>query len=109
MPHPNGSGGRIRVIVESRSVPGKHLFEVSPGLAVGAFLNRVLERLAQGDSAERVQAMLECYEPVLELVTGETAKPLNSSMTLEHAGVADQAVCRIAARPRKEKIMFCRH
>lgn len=104
-----GLEGNIQIIIESQAEPGEQIFEASPQLAVGAFLNRVMERLTQGENAARVKAMLEYYDPVLELLKGESATPLNNSMTLHHAGVTDQAVCRIAAKPRKEKIMFCRN
>jgi hypothetical protein len=84
-------------------------FTVSPRLHVDAFLEQVLAELAQGDDAERVRQLRECYEPVLELVRDGKGTALTTSQTLGEAGVDDDAVCQIAAYPLKEKLMFCRY
>jgi hypothetical protein len=100
---------RIRITIESHSERGTHAFAISPKMAVGAFLKLVLRKLSSEGHAERINAMLECYEPVLELYQGNGASPLNNGMTLQQSGVADQSVCRISGRPRKEQLMFCRY
>lgn len=84
-------------------------FTVSPMLRVDAFLEQVLEELAQGDDAERIRQLRECYEPVLELIRDGEGTALTTNQTLDEAGVGDDAVCQIAAHPLKEKLMFCRY
>lgn len=107
--HACTSERRIRITIESHGERGTHAFDISPKMAVGAFLNLVLRKLSSEGHAERINTMLECYEPVLELCQGNGASPLNNSMTLQQAGVVHQSVCRVSGRPRKEQLMFCRY
>jgi hypothetical protein len=97
----------ITVCIESQTEPGKIHFEVSPQLAIREFLLHVLDKLAECGNADRVKNMQNYYEPVLELCVGDTTLPLDSEMTLEQAGVENEAVCCISAKPLKERIMFC--
>lgn len=97
----------IRVTIECNTAPGIFHFEVHPSQLIREFLHHVLETLAQGENRARVTSMQSYYEPVLELCEGSTSLPLDSSMTLEQAGIEDKSICRIAAKPRKERIMFC--
>jgi len=100
----------LSITLESQADEGQLSFAVSPQLAVGAFLKQILGKLAEEGHRERINTMLECYEPVLELCHDNGAvSALHSSMALAQAGVTDGAICRISGRPRKEKVMFCRH
>jgi hypothetical protein len=102
------AGATIRINLECHTDPGIHHFDVSPDLEINAFIQRVMQRLAEGDNGERVRAMLAYYEPILELMeSGTASRVLDSSKTLQQACVHDNATCRISANPRKEKIMFC--
>lgn len=99
----------ITVSIECQSEPGTIHFEVSPQLGIGEFLLHALDKLAEHGNAERVKNMQNYYEPVLELCEGNASLPLDSEMTLIQAGVGNNAICRIAARPLKERIMFCNY
>lgn len=99
----------IHITIACQVEPGWYPFEVSPHLSVGEFLQQVLTKLANSKGGERVKAMLDCYEPVLELQGAGTGIELDNTLSLTQAGVPDGATCRIAGSPRKEKIMFCRH
>lgn len=79
----------IRITIERHSERGTHAFDISPKMAVGAFLKLLLRKLSSEGHAERINAMLECYEAVLELCQGNGASPLNNSTTLQQSGVAD--------------------
>ncbi len=76
-------------------------------MTVAAFLELALEHLSQGEGAERVQTLRLYYDPVLELHCNNDGQELPGDKTLIEAGLSNHAVCRIAARPRKERIMFC--
>lgn len=102
-----GDRQQLNIIIYSSSDNTNHHFCVSPHMTVAAFLELALERLNQGEGAERVQLLRRYYEPVLELHSGGESRELPCDKGLLEAGVSDQAVCRIAARPRKERIMFC--
>lgn len=101
------SDGEITVTIDCRTHPGRFHFEVSPQLEIREFLHRVLTRLSEGENGDEVKNMQNYYEPVLELCAGQATLPLDSQLTLGEAGVEDKAVCRISAKPRKERIMFC--
>lgn len=100
---------QIHLILYSNSDYSHHHFCVPADMQVADFLELALERLARGKGAERVRALKENYEPVLELPSPEGERELANDISLAEAGVTDQAICRIAARPRKERIMFCRY
>ena len=97
----------LNISLYSNSDDRHHHFCVPAQITVTAFLELALERLSQGEGAERVQALMRYYEPVLELHCTEDNRELPGDKTLIEAGLCDHAVCRIAARPRKERIMFC--
>ena len=78
-------------------------------MTVSDFLELALERLGQGKGAERVHKLKDNYEPVLELPSPDGGRELPADKSLLEAGVFDHAICRIVARPRKERIMFCRY
>lgn len=101
------SNETITVTIECHTEPGFFHFTVSPKLGIVPFLTQVLDTLAHGDNAERVRNMQNYYEPVLELCAGSATIPLDSTMTLQQAGVEHHSICRISAKPRKERIMFC--
>lgn len=97
----------ITVTIECHTDPGTFHFDVSSQMSISQFLQQVLSTLAQGEHAKRVKNMQNYYEPVLELCAGKASLPLDSSMTLAQAGIENKSVCRIAAKPLKERIMFC--
>ncbi len=97
----------ITVYIESQSEAGTMHFEVSSHLGISEFLMQVLDKLAECGNEERVRTMQNYYEPVLELCNGNATLPLDSDMTLHQAGVGSNATCRIAAKPLKERLMFC--
>lgn len=99
----------IRVAIDCHNSPDRLHFDVDPHLPVHALVEQVLDRLAEGENAEHVKTMRRYYSPVLEMVQQDSAIPLNSSDTIEQAGITDQSLCRIAAKPRKDRIMFCSH
>lgn len=99
----------IAITVLFHSDHSQRHFSVSPQLRVGDFLEQLLQELAQGEQAERVKRLRECYEPVLELLRDGEGIELDKTESLIGAGVGDHAVCQIAARPIKEKMMFCRY
>jgi hypothetical protein len=95
----------LQLILHSSSDNSHHRFQVPPDMQVSEFLELALDRLAEGEGAERVAALRRYYQPVLELEGEGQELPLH--LTLAEAGVNHEAVCRIAARPLKERIMFC--
>lgn len=97
----------LRVTVDCHNSPGRLHFEVDPHLPVHDLVEQVLERLAEGGNAEQVNTMRRYYSPVLELLQEDGAVPLSSSDTVRQAGITDRSLCRIAAKPRKDRIMFC--
>lgn len=100
----------LRVTLHSQSDDTYHHFYVSPKLTVAELTQVALNTLAQGPNRQRVLEMLECYEPVLELFDEEREENiLAAEQSLQQAGLSNNAVFRIAAQPRKEKIMFCRY
>ncbi len=86
-----------------------HRFSVPARTTVSDFLELALERLGRGKGAERVQELRDNYEPVLELPSPDGGLELSPDKSLFEAGVFNHAVCRIVARPRKDRIMFCRY
>ena len=103
----NTANETIRIIIECHTEPGMFQFDVQPQLSIDQFLGEVLDKLSQGSNAERVRNMRQYYEPILEHCTDNATIPLDGALTLDQAGLQDQSVCRIAARPLKERIMFC--
>lgn len=100
---------QLNLTLYSRSDYSHHSFCVPAQMTVGDFLELALERLAQGKGADRVQALMSDYAPVLEIPTPDGGRELPDDKTLAEAGVFDHAICRIIAKPRKERIMFCRY
>lgn len=86
-----------------------HQFNVSPEMKVAAFLELALAKLSEGNGAKRVEALKRYYQPVLELQARDGGRELETQASLAEEGVRDGAVFRIAARPLKERIMFCRY
>jgi phosphotransferase system HPr-like phosphotransfer protein len=84
-------------------------FTISPQLSVGELLRHMLVNLARGKHATRLQQFCDNYEPVLELLQDDGAIELENEMSLAAAGVGNNATCQIAARPLKERLMFCRY
>lgn len=107
--HPDSPQAHISVTIQSHSDRGDYTFSVPVSMAVGAFLKLVLDKLVESGHGERINSMLECYEPVLEHCREAGPVPLLNSMTLVQAGLADRSVCRLSGRPRKEELMFCRY
>jgi len=97
----------LHLILYSNSDNAYHPFHVPAQMTVAAFLELALARLSEGDGAKRVEALKRYYLPVLELQETEGERELPSHLSLAEAGVGDEAVCRIVARPLKERIMFC--
>ena len=87
----------------------QQLLEVCADLPIAEFLEQLLESLAKGENGERVEQMRECYEPVLELVRCGNEVELINDQTLAEAGVIEGDTVQIAARPLKEKLLFCRY
>ena len=83
--------------------------KVRADLQIAEFLEQLLASLAEGENGERVAQMRECYEPVLELVRGGSELELGDEQTLAQAGVVEGDTVQIAARPIKEKLLFCRY
>lgn len=84
-------------------------FTVQPKLYIQDFLKQILNKLAQGENAARVEQLCNNYEPVLEVLINGEGIELKSDQTLAEAGIGNNAICQIAARPLKEKLMFCRY
>lgn len=105
----NSSTDEIRITLLCHSDSTQHDFSLSSATPVRVFIEMVLERLAQTDHTGRMSRLRECYEPVLEVVEASHERELSSNQTLAEAGVTDNSICQIAARPLKEKLMFCRH
>jgi len=76
-------------------------------MTVADFLELAMAKLGEGDGAERVEALKRYYQPVLEIQTRRGDQEVASNVTLAEAGLSNEAVCRIAARPLKERLMFC--
>ena len=98
---------QLDIIVYSRSDNAHHRFSVSARMSVGEFLDLALTHLARGEGGERVEALRRYYDPVLELQRRDGNRELAPEQSLLEAGLQDEVVCEIAARPRKERIMFC--
>jgi len=101
------SDGLITVTIDCHSNPGEFHFAVPGEIMIRDFLALILEKLAEGENGTRVKNMQSYYEPILELCAGDTTLPLDSDLSLLDAGVKDKAVCKISAKPLKERIMFC--
>lgn len=101
------SNGTIQIAVDCHSCPEPLYFEVEAQLPVHRFVEKVLAALGTGENAEQIRRMQTYYEPVLELVSDGSAIALDSRATLQQAGIRDQALCRISAKPRKERMMCC--
>ena len=99
----------INITLLFHSDNSQRSFSVSTELRTGEFLEQVLRELAQGENAARLEQLRNNYEPVLELLVDETTVELESTQTLAEAGISNNAICQIAARPLKEKLMFCRY
>lgn len=99
----------LTLILFSNSDDTYHHFQVPAQMTVEAFLELALEKLSEGGAAKRVAALKRYYLPVLELQERDGEQELPSHLSLADAGVYNEAVCRIAARPLKERIMFCRY
>ena len=84
-------------------------FKVYAELRIKDFLEQLLESLARGENGVRIAQMRECYEPVLELIRGTNEVELIDDQTLAEAGVIEGDTLQIAARPLKEKLLFCRY
>ena len=100
---------QVTVQLICHSDNSQHNFTASPDLLIGTFLEQILEKLSQGENSERMSQLRECYEPVLELVVNGEGIELQSEQSLTEAGLSDNATCQIAARPLKEKLLFCRY
>lgn len=97
----------LTLILFSNSDNAYHHFQVPAQMTVEAFLELALKKLSEGGAAERVAALKRYYLPVLELQEHDGERELPSHLSLVDAGVYNEAVCRIAARPLKDRIMFC--
>lgn len=100
---------RLNLTLYSNSDDAHHDFRVPREMKVAAFLELALARLSEGGGAERVEALKRYYQPVLELHSPEGERELPPQATLAEAEVTEGAILRIAARPLKERIMFCRY
>ncbi len=76
---------------------------------VGELLEQSLQLLAAGKSTEQMRHMSECYTPVLERVSDGNGIALDNALSLVEAGVCTGDTLQIAAKPRKEKLLFCRY
>ncbi len=103
------SDPHIDITLLCHSDNSEYHFSVSPHLPIGELLEQALEGLAQGDNAERMRQLRDNYEPVLELLIDNEVIELKNNQTLAKAGIRTNATCQIAARPLKEKLMFCRY
>jgi hypothetical protein len=99
----------ITITLLRRSDNSQSRITASPQLRIGAFLEQILNELAQGENGDRIRQLRECYEPVLELLIDGEGTELDNNRTLSEAGVGENAICQIAARPLKKKMMFCRY
>ena len=99
---------RISITLECRLLPGLHRFVLPDDSLVGELVEKVLQHLQASDAAAEAAAMLEYYQPSLELQEGAQLLPLNPEHTLQQAGLYDGAVCRMGGLPRKDKQLFCR-
>jgi hypothetical protein len=99
----------INITVLCHADNSQQHFSTQAHLRIGEFLEQILEQLAQGEDAERLAQLCNNYEPVLEMVIDGEGIELENGDTLAEAGVGDNAICQIAARPLKEKLMFCRY
>jgi len=97
----------LTLILYSNSDNTYHPFTVPAKMTVAAFLDLAMAKLSEGDGAERVEALKRYYQPVLEIQTPGGEHELPPNMTLADAGIENETVCRIAARPLKERLMFC--
>lgn len=97
----------LRLNLYSSSDNTYHPFCVSATMTVADFLELAMAKLGEGDGAERVEALKRYYQPVLEIQTRRGDQEVASNVTLAEAGLSNEAVCRIAARPLKERLMFC--
>ena len=103
----NNDGPLLNIILYSTSDNAHYHFCVPEQMSVDAFLEFALTRLSEEQGAERVEALRRYYEPVLEMQGRDGNIELAGEKSLIEAGVSNQSVCQIAARPRKERIMFC--
>jgi hypothetical protein len=99
----------IGVNLLSQSAGTRLRFDVSTTLSVSSFVEQALEQLAAGQNRVRVEQMREYYQPVLELVEHGRSIELDASLTLAEVGLRDNATLQIAARPLKDKLLFCRY
>ena len=84
-------------------------FHTTPSQLIGAFLEQVLDRLELDEGGKRVAELRNNYEPAMELVCADKTIELQNDTTLAAAGVKDGDSFHIAARPIKEKVLFCRY
>lgn len=97
----------LTLLLHSNSDNAYHEFHLSSQMTVAAFLEMALKRLSEGDGAERVAALKRYYQPILEIQESRGERELPPQLTLAEASVSNGAVCRIAARPLKKRIMGC--
>ncbi len=76
---------------------------------VEELLEQLLQLLAKGENPEQLAQMHECYTPVLERLCEGEGIALDNALSLEEAGVCPGDTLQIAAKPRKEKLLFCRY
>jgi hypothetical protein len=87
-----------------------HYFRIPSGTKISAFLDLALAKLSEGDGAERVEALKQYYQPILELLREDGSSiELPSHLSLAQTELSNGATVRIAAHPLKERIMFCSH
>ncbi len=100
---------QLRFSLYSSSDNTHHGFSVPAHMTVADFLEFALEHLAKGEGSERVQELRTNYQPVLELSAPDGDRELPADQSLLEAGVYERAICRIAARLRKDRVLFCRY
>ncbi len=87
-----------------------HLFRIPSKTKVSAFVDLALKKLGEGEGAERVEALKQYYQPVLEWQKEDgSSVELPAHLSLAQTELGDGATVRIAAHPLKERIMFCCH
>jgi hypothetical protein len=97
----------LKLIVFSSSDNTYHPFHVDAQMTVEAFLELALTKLSEGTGAGRVAALKRYYQPVLEVQERSGDRELPPALSLADAGLGNESVCRIAAHPLKERLMFC--
>lgn len=87
----------------------EHQFCAPSQQTVAEFLEQAIERLSHCIAPEAVTHLRQNYIPVLERLEHGNTVPLESTLSLQEAGVSANDTLQIAALPRKEKILFCRY